>query len=110
MDLLAMGGETILERVDGDGVHGEFMGGSEDTDSDFLGMDGLKGLGKGSGGRTPRLATRILGKGPLCPAPFLLMDWMECTGVPGALGKAEKLPKRGGWRVAMVVVEREKCR
>lgn len=35
---------------------------------------------------TPRLATRILVNGPLWPAAFLRIVWMECTGVPGALG------------------------
>jgi hypothetical protein len=31
-----MGREPILIGIDGDGVHRELMGGSEDTNSDFL--------------------------------------------------------------------------
>lgn len=30
-------------------------------------------------------------RGPPCPAAFLLIVWMECTGVPGALGEAAKM-------------------
>lgn len=31
-----MGGKTILERVDRDGVHGQLMGCPEHSDGDFL--------------------------------------------------------------------------
>lgn len=50
--------------------------------------------------RTPRFATRILVKGPECPADLRRMDWIEWTGVPGALGvTANMAARRGGWRV-----------
>ena len=35
-DLLTVSRETILVRVDGDGVHRKLVRGTEDTDSDFL--------------------------------------------------------------------------
>ena len=39
-------------------------------------------------------------RGPECPADFLRIVWIECTGVPGALGVTAKMgAKRGGWRV-----------
>ena len=48
-------------------------------------------------GLTPRLATRILVNGPEWPADFLRIVWMECTGVPGALGvPANMCAMRGG--------------
>lgn len=38
--------------------------------------------------------------GPEWPAAFLRIVWMECTGVPGALGDPAKMEaSRGGWRV-----------
>lgn len=46
---------------------------------------------------TPRLATRILVRGPPWPAAFLLIVWIEWTGVPGALGEpANMAASRGG--------------
>ena len=62
-------------------------------------------------GRTPRLATKILVKGPPCPAAFLLIVWMECTGVPGTLGVPTKVwASRGGCSdvdcESMIVVEK----
>ena len=51
--------------------------------------------------RTPRFATRILVRGPECPAALRRMVWMECTGVPGALGVTANMEASlGGWRVA----------
>ena len=34
--LLTVSGKSVLYREDGNGVHGELMGSTEDTDSDFL--------------------------------------------------------------------------
>lgn len=61
---------------------------------------------------TPRFATRIFVKGPPWPADFLLIVWMEWTGVPGALGEAANIAASlGGCKVdvgvAMVVVKVE---
>lgn len=70
------------------------MGGSEDTDGDFLHritslrLQSTDPLLKAL---TPRLATRIFVNGPLCPAAFLLIVWIECTGVPGTLGVPAKM-------------------
>ena len=33
---------------------------------------------------------------PLCPAAFRRIDWMECTGVPGALGDDANMGARRG--------------
>lgn len=111
--------ETVLVRVDRDGVHRELVRGTEDTDSDFLRTKntraqppGAQDAHSGSGaGLTPRLATRILVSGPEWPADFLRMVWMECTGVPGALGVTANMgASRGGWRVpeaGVAIVVRE---
>lgn len=41
-------------------------------------------------------------RGPEWPAALRRMVWMECTGVPGALGEpANMAAKRGGWSVAV---------
>jgi len=46
---------------------------------------------------TPRFATRIFVNGPPWPAAFLRIDWIECTGVPGALGDPANIAaSRGG--------------
>lgn len=50
-------------------------------------------------------------RGPECPAAFLLIVWIEWTGVPGTLGVPAKMEASlGGWRVsdaeAMVVDRR----
>lgn len=39
--LLTMGGQPILVRIDGDCVHRELMGRTEDSDRDFLGKRGF---------------------------------------------------------------------
>jgi len=64
--LLAMSGEAILVGIDRDGVHGEFVGCAEDSDGNFLDTDEHE---KGHDwealrAHTPRLATRILVRGP----------------------------------------------
>lgn len=33
---------------------------------------------------------------PPCPAAFRRIDWMECTGVPGALGEEANIGARRG--------------
>ena len=41
-------------------------------------------------------------RGPWWPAALRRMVWMECTGVPGALGVTAKMDASlGGWRVAV---------
>jgi hypothetical protein len=82
-------------------VHGQFVSSTEYSDRDFLQRDQLV---KRVGSSlmlilTPRLATKILVRGPPCPAAFLRMVWIECTGVPGALGdRANMCARRGGCR------------
>jgi hypothetical protein len=60
-------------------MHREFMGSPEDSDSDFLAnYHHEEYVMNGEIIRcTPRLATRIFVRGPLCPAAFLLIVWME---------------------------------
>jgi hypothetical protein len=53
---------------------------------------------------TPRFATRILVRGPEWPADLRRIVWIECTGVPGALGVTAKMgASLGGWSVASPV-------
>lgn len=79
-------------------MHCQFVCRSEHSYRDFLSVpqdasDRISATGirqpfvtKNSVKPTPRLATRILVKGPWCPAAFLRIVWIECTGVPGADG------------------------
>lgn len=59
------------------------------------------------GGLTPRLATRILVRGPLWPADFLLIVLMVWIGVFGALtpGLTTGRVPWGGSRLAMLFVD-----
>ena len=72
-----MSRQPILVGKDGDGVHSEFMGSTEDADCNFLEIDEHSPTILRAMRRTPRLATRILVNGPPWPAAFLLMVWME---------------------------------
>lgn len=93
-----MSGHSIFIRIDRDCMHRKLVGRAEDTDGNFLEKDGM---GCYMGGlrhrvhelsyRTPRFATRIFVRGPPWPAALRRMVWMECTGVPGALGVAAKM-------------------
>ena len=102
---------TVLIRVDRDCMHRKFMGGTEDTDSDFLIVTTTshlvlryattESIMRREITHTPRLATRILVRWPEWPACFLRIVWIECTGVPGTLGVPAKMcARRGGWRAA----------
>jgi hypothetical protein len=106
-----MSAHTVLKRIDRDGMHRKLVRRPEYTDRNFLRSPSahvsiVSGKAGGSGGLvaadqtlrlTPRLATRIFVSGPLWPAALRRIVWIECTGVPGALGDpADMFARRGG--------------
>lgn len=101
-----MSRQPIFIGINGYGVHSKLMSCSEYTDCDFLYclLKSARSLQRMIG-RTPRLATRIFVNGPLCPAAFLRIVWMEWTGVPGALGDPANMgASRGGCNVFVAMV------
>lgn len=121
--LLTMSGHPILVRVDRDGMHRELMGSPEHSDRDFLRYERVRYWHRssykslyardlahrasnlrGETERTPRFAARILVSGPPWPAALRRRVWIECTGVPGALGVLAKMEaRRGGCKPAVSV-------
>jgi len=95
-------------------MHGEFMGCTKHTNGDFLNPELRPAMHERNQAElTPRFATSIFVNGPLCPAALRRIVWMECTGVPGALGDTANIgASRGGCRGwdAMLVVDDQSWR
>ena len=101
---MPVGRQPIFVRVDRNSVHRELVSRTEDTDSNFLRICVSYRSRWCPSGRTPRFATRIFVNGPLWPAAFLRIVWMECTGVPGALGVTANIgASLGGCSVLLAI-------
>jgi hypothetical protein len=95
-----MSRHSIFVGVDGYSMHSELMSCPEHTDRDFLPLKFRPAMQEQDEIElTPRFATSIFVNGPLCPAALRRIVWMECTGVPGALGDTANIgASRGGCR------------
>jgi hypothetical protein len=94
-----MGGEAVLERVDGHGVHCEFMSGSKDANCDFLGMKSWMRLRVDQQGIHRGWQRGSWGEGRCGQRPSV--SWTEWSGqgCPVRWGRRKSSPSGGdgGW-------------